>query len=134
MSKLLFIRNIRGLDEPSLRQIINSKNLPCGTIMFKSGGACATVDFMEPSTAEYALTQLNGMPLQDQTLVVEPYNGLHSQMVKKASSTYRRVVMTPNDMDQSQQQANQGNTQDFNGYAYGQQSSQFQQRQAAVQR
>lgn len=60
MSKLLFIRNIRGLDEPSLRQIINSKNLPCGTIMFKSGGACATVDFMEPSTAEYALTQLNG--------------------------------------------------------------------------
>ncbi|XP_025419881.1 insulin-like growth factor 2 mRNA-binding protein 1 [Sipha flava] len=41
--------------------------------------------------------------------------------------------MTPNDMDQSQQQANQGNTQDFNGYAYGQQSSQFQQRQAAVQ-
>jgi len=61
MSKLLFIRNIRGLDESSLRQIINSKNLPCGTIMFKSGGACATVDFMEPSTAEYALTQLNGM-------------------------------------------------------------------------
>jgi insulin-like growth factor 2 mRNA-binding protein 1 len=36
-------------------------------------------------------------------------------------------------MDQSQQQANQGNTQDFNSYAYGQQSSQFQQRQAAVQ-
>ncbi|KAL4144124.1 hypothetical protein QTP88_006352 [Uroleucon formosanum] len=90
MSKLLFIRNIRGLDEPSLRQIINSKNLPCGTIMFKSGGACATVDFMEPSTAEYALTQLNGMPLQDQTLVVEPYNGLHSQMVKKASEEGRR--------------------------------------------
>lgn len=60
MSKLLFIRNIRGLDEPSLRQIIISKNLPCGTIMFKSNGACATVDFMEPSTAEYALTQLNG--------------------------------------------------------------------------
>ncbi|XP_027851738.2 insulin-like growth factor 2 mRNA-binding protein 2 isoform X3 [Aphis gossypii] len=86
MSKLLFIRNIRGLDEPSLRQIINSKNLPCGTIMFKSGGACATVDFMEPSTAEYALTQLNGMPLRDQTLAVEPYNGLHSQMVKKASA------------------------------------------------
>lgn len=28
--------------------------------MFKSGGACATVDFMDPSTAEYALTQLNG--------------------------------------------------------------------------
>ncbi|VVC28880.1 Hypothetical protein CINCED_3A013841 [Cinara cedri] len=86
MSKLLFIRNIRGLDEPSLRQIINSKNLPCGTIMFKSGGACATVDFMEPSTAEYALAELNGMQLQDQTLVVEPYNGLHSQMVKKASA------------------------------------------------
>jgi len=60
MSKLLFIRNIRGLDEPALRSIINNKNLPCGTIMFKSGGACATVDFMEPSTAEYALTQLNG--------------------------------------------------------------------------
>lgn len=28
--------------------------------MFKSGGACATVDFMEPSTAEYALAELNG--------------------------------------------------------------------------
>lgn len=36
-------------------------------------------------------------------------------------------------MDQSQQ-ANQGNTQDYNGYAYGQQNAQFQQRQAAVQR
>jgi len=60
MSRLLFIRNIRGLDEPALRQIINNKNLPCGTIMLKSGGACATVDFIEPSTAEYALSQLNG--------------------------------------------------------------------------
>lgn len=42
--------------------------------------------------------------------------------------------MTPNDMDQNQQQANQGNnTQDYNGYAFGQQGSQFQQRQAAAQ-
>ncbi|XP_050443142.1 insulin-like growth factor 2 mRNA-binding protein 1 isoform X3 [Adelges cooleyi] len=135
MSKLLFVRNIRGLDEPSLRQIINSKNLPCGTIMFKSGGACATVDFMDPPTAEYALSVLNGMPLRDSTLVAEPYNGLHSQMIKKASNTANtpytvntHMIMTPNDMDQSQQ-ANQGNTQDYNGYAYNQ-SAQFQQRQA----
>lgn len=48
-----------------------------------------------------------------------------------------RLAMTPNDMDQNQQQANHGNTQDYNGYAYGQQqSAQFQQRHAsqAVQR
>lgn len=51
-----------------------------------------------------------------------------------SSNPVRHVVMTPNDMDQNQQQANQGNTQDYNGYAYGQQSSQFQQRQAAAQR
>ncbi|XP_050521834.1 insulin-like growth factor 2 mRNA-binding protein 1 isoform X2 [Daktulosphaira vitifoliae] len=134
MSKLLFLRNIRGLDEPTLRQIINSKNLPCGTIMFKSNGACATVDFMDSSTAEYALTLLNGMQLQDCTLVAEPYNGLHSQMVKKASAANLPshianafMTMTPNDMDQSQQ-ANQGNTQDYNGYAYNQ-NSQYQQRQ-----